>query len=151
MGIVNSVTGAVFDVLFLPFRSLSPWFAMGFISLLTAFLMLWIFKLTSNQEGIRKAKNAIKAHLLELRLYKDNMRVSLRAQGRILAANARYVACNAKPLAVMILPLLLILAQLNLWFGAAPLETGRPAVVKVGLAAGTDPEALDIAIEPRTT
>jgi len=148
MGIVNTITGAVFDALFLPFRNLSPWFAMVFVSLLTAFLMLWVFKLTSDQEGIRKAKNAIKAHLLELRLYKDNMRVSLKAQGRILKANARYVACNAKPLLVMIVPLVLILAQLNLWFGAAPLEPGRPAVVKVGLAPGADPAALDIAMEP---
>ena len=148
MSVVNLVTGGIFDALLYPFRGLPPWFGMVFVPLLTAFLMLWAFKLTSDQDGIRKAKNAIKAHLLELRLYKDNMRVSLRAQGRILRANASYIACNTKPLLVMIIPLLLILAQLNLWFGAAPLRPGETSLVKLKLAAGADPLALDVSIQP---
>jgi hypothetical protein len=148
MRIVHLVFGGIFDVLLFPFRGLSPWFGMIFVSLATAFLMLWVFKLTSNQDGIRQAKNAIKAHLLELRLFKDNMRVSLRAQGRILRANFRYVACNTKPLLVMIVPLVLILAQLNLWFGAAALKPGETTLVKLKLASGTDPLALDLQVEP---
>jgi hypothetical protein len=148
MRIVNLVFGGLFDVLLFPFRGLSPWFGMVFISLATAFLMLWVFKLTSNQDGIRRAKNAIKAHLLELRLFKDNMRVSLRAQGRILRANGRYIASNAKPLAVMIVPLVLILAQLSLWFGAGPLKPGETTLVKVKLVKAADPLALEVGIEP---
>ncbi|MGA2361174.1 MAG: hypothetical protein ABSG73_01825 [Candidatus Aminicenantales bacterium] len=148
MGIVNFVFGGIFDVLLYPFRGLSPWFGMIFVSLVTAFLMLWVFKLTSDQEGIRKSKNAIKAHLMELRLFKDNMRISLQAQGRILRANMRYIACNSRPMLIMFIPLLLILAQLNLWFGAAPLKPGEETLVKLGLARGTDPLALDVAIEP---
>jgi uncharacterized membrane protein (DUF106 family) len=148
MAVVNNAVGAVFDVLFLPFRGLSPWFAMIFISLLTAFLMLWIFKLTSNQAGIRKAKNAIKAHLLEMRLYKDNMKVSLRAQGRIFKANLLYMRSNLRPLLVMIIPLVLILAQLNLWFGAGALRPGQTALLKVQARAGENPMNLDIAVEP---
>jgi uncharacterized membrane protein (DUF106 family) len=148
MGIVNLISGGIFDVLLYPFRGLSPWFGMVFVSLITAFLMLWVFKLTSDQEGIRKAKNAIKAHLLELRLFKDNMRISLQAQGRVLRANLRYIACNSKPMLVMVVPLFLILAQLNLWFGAAPLKPGEETLVKLGLARGADPLALDVALEP---
>lgn len=148
MGIVNLVVGGIFDVLLYPFRGLSPWFGMVFVSLLTAFLMLWVFKLTSNQDGIRAAKNAIKAHLLELRLFKDNMPVSLRAQGRILRANGRYLACNLKPLLFMILPLVLVLAQINLWFGASPLRPGQVTLVKLKLAKAADPVGLDIGLEP---
>jgi uncharacterized membrane protein (DUF106 family) len=148
MGIVNLITGRVFDVLLYPFRGLSPWFGMIFVSLLTAFLMLWVFKLTSNQVGIRAAKNAIKAHLLELRLFKDNMRVSLRAQGRILRANGRYLACNTKPLLVMIVPLILILAQINLWFGASPLRPDETTLVKLKLAKTVDTAGIDIELEP---
>jgi hypothetical protein len=148
MRIVNLVFGGIFDILLFPFRGLSPWLGMIFVSLATAFLMLWVFKLTSNQDGIRKAKNAIKAHLLELRLFKDNLRISLRAQVGILRANVRYVACNAKPLLVMIAPLLFILAQLNLWFGAAALKPGESTVVKLKLARAADPLALDLQIEP---
>lgn len=148
MTIVNAAVGGIFNVVFFPFRGLSPWFGMIFVSLLTAFLMLWVFKRTSNQAGIRKAKNAIKAHLLELRLFKDNMRISLKAQGRIVRANMIYIACNSKPMLVMSLPLLLILAQLNLWFGAAPLKPGEETLVKAKVARGADPLALDIAIDP---
>ena len=148
MGVVNLVTGGIFDILLYPFRGVSPWFGMVFVSLLTAFLMLWVFKLTSDQDGIRVAKNAIKAHLLELRLFKDNMRVSLRAQGRILRANGRYLGCNLKPLLVMIVPLVLILAQINLWFGASPLRPGEQTLVKLKLTKAADPLGLDIGLEP---
>ena len=147
MGVFNLVVGRVFDVLFWPFSGFSPWFAMVFISLLTSFLMLWVFRLTSDQEGIKTAKNAIKAHLLEMRLYKDNMRVSFRSQGRILKANLKYITCNAKPLAVMIVPLLVILAQLNLWFGAAPLKPGEATLVKLELVRTADPMTIDAAVE----
>jgi uncharacterized membrane protein (DUF106 family) len=133
MGLINSILGKVFDVLLLPFRSLNPWAGMVFISLLTGLLMLLIYRLTSNQTGIRRVKDKIKAHLLELRLFKDNMGVTMKAQGRILGANARYLALNIKPLLVMIIPLVLILAQLNLWFGSEPLSVGRPAILKVRL------------------
>lgn len=148
MGVVNLVAAKIVDILVLPFRGLSPWFAMIFVSLATAFLMLWIFKLTSNQERIKKAKNAIKAHLLELRLFKDDMRISLRAQGKILKANLTYVTANLKPMLVMIVPIILVLAQLNLWFGAAALKPGEQALVKVGLDKAKDPLAIEIGLEP---
>jgi len=148
MRIVNLIFGGIFDALLFPFRGLSPWFGMIFVSLATAFLMLWVFKLTSNQDGIRKAKNAIKAHLLELRLFKDNLRVSLRAQRRILRANLSYIACNSKPMAVMIIPLVLTLAQLNLWFSVSALKPGETTLVKLKLARAADPLALELQIEP---
>jgi uncharacterized membrane protein (DUF106 family) len=133
MGLINSVLGKFFDLLLLPFRSLNPWAGLAFISLLTGLLMLFIYRLTSNQTGIRAVKERIKAHLLELRLFKDNMGVTMKAQGQILRANLNYLALNLKPLLVMIVPLILILAQLNLWFGSEPLAVGRPAILKVRL------------------
>ena len=149
MGIVNAVLGRVFDLLFLPVRGLTPWAGLIIASLLTALLMLFIFRLTSNQAGIRRTKNRIKAHLLELRLYKDNMSVSLRAQGNILIQNLRYIGYNAKPLLVMIVPIILILAQLNLWFGASPLRPGDQTLVKVKLRDGYNP--METALELRTS
>jgi uncharacterized membrane protein (DUF106 family) len=133
MGLVNSLLGKLFDLLFLPFRSLNPWVGMAFISLLTGLLMLLIYRWTSNQSGIRRVKDKIKAHLLELRLFKDNMGVTMRAQGQILRANLRYLVLNLRPLLVMIIPLVLILAQLNIWFGSEPLSTDRPAILRVRL------------------
>lgn len=139
MWIINSVLNKVFDILFLPVRGMGPWAAMVLVSLLTSFLMLFIFRHTSDQAGIKKEKNRIKAHLLELRLFKDNMGIQIRAQGRILAANLKYVGHNMKPMLVMIVPVLLILIRLNLWFGSESLKPGDSVLVKVRLAEGKYP------------
>jgi uncharacterized membrane protein (DUF106 family) len=147
MHIVSLVFGALVGAVLLPFRGLSPWFGMTAVSLLTALLMLEVYKLTSNQAAIRRAKDRIKAHLLELRLYKDDMRTTLRAQGGILKANLAYMGANLKPLAVMIVPLVLILAQLSLWFDRAPLRTGDETLVKVGLVETADPITLGLELE----
>lgn len=139
MPIVNVVFGGVVGVLLWPFRGASPWLGMIAVSLVTALLMLEVYKLTSDQAAIRRAKDRIKAHLYEMRLYKDNMRVTLAAQGAILRANLAYMAANLKPLAVMIVPLVLILAQLSVWFDRAPLRPGEETLVKVRLEPSADP------------
>jgi uncharacterized membrane protein (DUF106 family) len=147
MGVVNTILGRLFDLLLFPFRSLNPWAGMVFVSLLTGLLMLLIYRWTSNQTGIRRVKDKIKAHLLELRLFKDNMSVTMKAQGQILRANLRYLALNLKPLLVMIVPIVLILAQLNVWFGSEPLAVGRPAILKVRLEPGQDVMGTELALE----
>ena len=140
MGVLNSVFGAIFDVVFAPFRTLGPWPGMIFISLATGIVMLLIFKKTSNQEAIKRAKNRIKAHLLEIRLYKSDTAAAFRAQGAMLGANFRYMGHAVRPMLVMFIPVLLILAQLNLRYGAASLRPGEQALVKVMLAEGVGAE-----------
>jgi len=147
MHVVNVVFGGIVGAALWPFRSLGPWPGLIAVSLLTALLMLVVYKLTSNQAAIRRAKDRIKAHLLEMRLYKDNMRVTLRAQGAILKANLSYLAANLKPLAVMIVPLVLILAQLSVWYDRAPLRPGEETLVKAKFDPGVDPLTLDLALE----
>jgi hypothetical protein len=147
MQFVNLLMNGLFAFFFLPFHTLDPWVGMIFISLLTGLLMLFIFRWTSNQAGIRQVKDKIKAHLLELRLFKDSMDVTLRAQGQILRANLRYIAYSTKPMLVMIVPLLLILAQLNAWFGYRALDVGEAALLKVKLEAGMDPLELEWKLE----
>lgn len=147
MGIVNLVFGAIVGAVLWPFRGLSPWVGMVVVSLLTAALMLEVYKLTSNQAAIRRAKDRIKAHLYEMRLYKDNMRVTLASQGAILKANLSYLAANLKPLAVMIVPLVLILAQLSVWYDRAPLQPGDETLVKAALETTADPVAAGLELE----
>ena len=147
MPIVNFVFGRIVDTVLLPFRDISPWFGLTAVSLLTALLMLEVYKLTSNQAAIRRAKDRIKAHLLEMRLYKDSMRITLSAQAAILKANLLYMAANLKPLLVMFVPLVLILAQLSLWYDRAPLRPGEETLVKAGLVGTADLLALDLRLE----
>jgi uncharacterized membrane protein (DUF106 family) len=148
MWIFNSAFGKIFDVLFLPFRGMSPWIGMIFISFLTGLLMLFVFKWTSNQQGIKKVKNRIKAHLLELRLFKDSLSQSFRSQGNILRCNLKYIGYSFKPMLVMIIPLILIIIQLNFWFGYESLKPDEPAILKIKLAEDQNPIETQIDIKP---
>lgn len=147
MAILNAILGTVFDLVIAPFRTLNPWIAMAVVSVLTGLLMLAVFRWTSNQDGIRRSKDAIKAHLLELRLYNDSLAQQLRSQGRILRANGRYFGHALRPMLVMMVPVLLILVQLNLRFGSRPLAPGETALLKVKLTAGHNPIDAGIVLE----
>jgi len=147
MWIFNSIVGKIFDIVFWPFRNLSPWPAMIVISFLAGLLLLFVFRHTSNQEGIRTTKNKIKAHLLEFRLYKDSLSQPFKSLGRILLANFKYIGYALKPMLVMFIPLLLILIQLNLWFGSQPLVIGQAVLLKIKLTEGANPRQTDIQLE----
>jgi uncharacterized membrane protein (DUF106 family) len=144
---VQSVWGAAFGAFFLPFRAFGPWAAMAAVSLLTGLLMLFIFKKTSNQAGILRTKNLIKAHLLEIRLFKSDFGQTMRSQGRILLANGRYLGYAVKPMLVMLVPIMLLLLQLDVWYGARSLQPGESAIVKVTLEASATPLRTPLSIE----
>lgn len=148
MWIFQSLFGKIFDVLFFPFRSFSPWVGMVFISFLTGLFMLFVFRFTSNQEGIRKVKNRIIAHLLELLLFKDSFAIFLKAQGNILRHNLKYVGYSARPMLVMIIPLILIITHLDLWFGYQSLSRGERAILKVKLKEGYNPLEISFSVLP---
>jgi len=145
MWIINTIVGKIFEILFLPFQNMSPWIGMIVVSLLTGLLMLFIYKYTSNQEGIRKVKNKIKAHLLELRLYKDSLSISFKAQGNILRANFKYIGLAFKPLLVMIIPVMLILIQLNFWFAYDSLNPKQNTILRIKL--GDDVSLMETQID----
>ena len=64
MDLFNKIITWIFDILFYPFAGLHPVWGLIFISVITGVLMLLIFKVTSNQAGIRKTKSHIQAYLL---------------------------------------------------------------------------------------
>lgn len=149
MWIFNTIFGKLFEVLFLPFKNMNPWIPMIVISLLTVALVLFIYKYTSNQEGIKKTKNRIKAHLLELRLFQDSMSVSLKAQGNILRANFKYLGYNSKPLLVMIIPFILIVVQLDFWFAYESFSLKQNTILRVKL--GEEISLMDMKIDIKTS
>ena len=148
MWVFNSVFGKIFVLFFYPFQSMSPWIGMILISFLTALLMLFVYRFTSNQQGIKEVKNKIKAHLLELWLFKDSMSLTLKAQGKIIRYNLKYIGYALKPFLVMIIPIILILIQLSLWFEYKALEPGQKTILVVKLKEGQNLLNIDIAVEP---
>jgi hypothetical protein len=124
----------LFDALFWPFRSLNPIWALLAISVLTGILILIIFRYTSNQEAIRQVKERLKAHLLALWLFQDQLSVVFRTQGRLLYTSLIYTRHALIPLAVMIVPLVLIMLQLEVRLGQSPVRPGDSFLLTATLA-----------------
>jgi len=118
-----------FDALAWPFQR---WPAGGLllISALTGVAMLLVFKATSNQRAIRRTRDLIRAHMLAMRLFRDDARVVVESQKKVLRTNLTYLRYAVVPI-VFILPIaVLIMVQLNLRYGPAPARPGEAVVVK---------------------
>jgi len=126
---------ALFDVLMQPWTKQSPWPVMFVSSLVTAAVLVLLFRISSNAEAIRQSRNRLLARTLELLMFQHDLRVSLTACGRISWANAVYLYQFLRPMAVSVIPLLLIFAQLESWFQWRPLHVGERTVLTVELDA----------------
>jgi uncharacterized membrane protein (DUF106 family) len=123
-----------FDAGLAQLRFLPAYFALTLVAAGLAIVILLAFRYASDQRRLLATKNAIKAHLLELWLFRDDVPLVLRAQRSILRLNLRYLGLTLKPLLVTLVPLALVLISLDGWFGARPLRPGEAAVVSVHLA-----------------
>ena len=120
----NAVSSAVFDVLLAPLGEGHAWFDLVFWSVAGGIVALIVYKYVSNQRGIQRAKNAIKVHLLEIRLFKEDIAQVLGATAKILLKNGLYLGHNMLPLLVMIVPMMTILFQLEAHYAFDPLPVG---------------------------
>jgi len=135
MTYLNAALGVAVDLLLRPFERLPAVAGLAFVSLLTAIGMLLVFKKTSRQDRLDAVKRRIHAALFEMRLFADDLPALFRAQGEILLCNLSYLRLSLVPLLWMLVPITLLLAQLQMYYGYAGLEPGRPVIVKVKLGA----------------
>lgn len=129
--VINCAANAVFDLWLWPFQSLPPIWQVCITALPVTVVALLIFRYASNQDGITAAKNKIKAYLLELWLYKDDIGILLRAQGRVLRWSLVYMRYSLVPMAIMIVPFALVVVQLESQFAFRGLEPGESAILSI--------------------
>jgi len=144
MGTFNRVASAVFDRLLAPFGAAprwAPWLDLALWSALSGVVALLVYKLVSSQRGIARTKNLIKLHLLEIRLFKEDILGVFVSTAKIVLRNVVYIAHNLAPMAVMLVPMLVILAQLVAWYGYSPLPSGSVRLLKVQLDRARSPVA----------
>src|SRR5437899_6324667 len=110
------------------------------LSLLIGLLMVVVFRYTSDQKAIRLAKDQLKAHLLAVRLFHDQLPVVLSSYGRILRCTGHSLRLPFKPLLFVVLPLTFLIVQLDRYLVWSPLQYGHASLVKVRT---TSPEALN--------
>lgn len=139
---LNHVANAAGEILLAPVQRLPGWLSATLIGAVTGVLMLIVFKYTSNQPAIKRTRDRIKANMLALSIFKDNLPVSLRCQACVLIEALRLARHSLFPMALLTVPMVLILGQMALRYQARPLAVGEESIVSVRLMPG-DAEALD--------
>jgi hypothetical protein len=93
--------------------------------------LVLLFGYTSDQKAIGIAKNQLQAHLLAVRLYRDQVHVVMGSYGKIGRGLGRYLRLAFKPLLYGIIPLTLLIVQLDRLLGLAPIQASIPFLLTV--------------------
>jgi hypothetical protein len=120
----NALSTAVFDRLLAPFGEAHAAFDLVFWSVFCGIVALVAYKYVSNQAAIARNKEAIKVHLIEVRLFKDDLLQVLASFGKVLFRNAAYLGHNLLPMLVLFAPMMTVLCQLEAHYAHAPLPPG---------------------------
>jgi uncharacterized membrane protein (DUF106 family) len=113
----------------------SPLSIVIIVSVVVGLLMVVLFGYTSDQKAIGIAKDQLKAHLLAVRLYRDQIPVVMGSYGKILRGTGRYLKLAFKPLLYVIIPITLLMVQIDRYLGATPIAVNAPFLLTIHLAA----------------
>jgi len=100
------------------------------ISLVVGLGMVLLFGYTSDQKAIHTAKDRLKAHLLALRLFQDQIQIVVRSYVRIVLATGHYLRLAFKPLLFVIVPITFLIVQVDRYLGLTPLSTGQTFLIQ---------------------
>jgi hypothetical protein len=131
----NSIAGRAAALAVLN-RSLftSPLAIVIWVSLVVGLVMVVLFGYTSDQKAIGIAKDQLKAHLLAVRLYRDQIPVVMGSYGKILRGTGRYLKLAFMPLLYVIIPITLLMVQIDRYLGQTPIAVNSPFLLTVKLA-----------------
>lgn len=130
---INVPINAAGKYLLAPVGLMPGWLSNTIIAAVTGVLLLILFKHTSNQQAIGRVKDDIKANMLTLKLFKDSIQVTLKAQGHLFKGALLLLCYAIVPLLIMIVPIAFLFGQMGLWYQARPLRVGEEALVTVKL------------------
>ncbi|HEV8112232.1 MAG TPA: hypothetical protein VGR31_05615 [Planctomycetota bacterium] len=159
MNALNHGLTRMFDRLLAPLEHFGFAFALVVTSAVFGILALIAFKHLSSQRRIKAAKDKIKAHLIEIRIYQDDLAIVGRAIGKVLLRNFQYLALNFGPFIPLSIPFVLVIAQLAVRYGFDPIRVhgpdeqvmpGRGTLIEVELARerAADIAGLEIQLPP---
>jgi hypothetical protein len=136
MATLNSALRSLIDLVQAPLAGMPPLVGVALWSVPVGVFALWIFKRTSNQRRIAAVKTQIHACLFEIRLFNDDLRAILRAQGEILRHVVHYQGLALIPMAFILPPLVLLMVQLHAFYGFHGLRPGDETLVTLSFEDG---------------
>src|SRR4030088_3045163 len=114
----------------------SPLAIVVVVSLVVGLLIVILFGYSSDQKAIGVAKDQLKAHLLAVRLYRDQIPVVMGSYGKILRGTGRYLKLAFKPLMYVIILISLLIVQIERYLGATPIPPNTPFLLTVHTTGG---------------
>ncbi len=147
LALLNPICTAIGDAVYAVVGPLPAWAGLTVLSIAAGVIMLIAFRYTSNQKAIARAKDEIKANILALKLFKDDLGVMFRCQVRLFWCILRLQRYVLTPVLIMLLPMLLGLAQMGLRHQWRPLRPGEPTLIRLTTADASESPAA-ISIEP---
>jgi uncharacterized membrane protein (DUF106 family) len=125
----------------------SPLAIVVVVSVVIGLVMVVLFGYTSDQKAIGIAKDQLKAHLLAVRLYRDQIPVVMGSYGKILRGTGRYLKLAFMPLLYVIIPITLLMIQIDRYLGQTPLAANTPFLLTVHLSRNSSDVLNDVSID----
>lgn len=131
MDTLNTILCALGHAAFAALGWLSPLGALLAISAVFGVLMTIAFRYTSNQRALRRVADQTRANLLAIRLFRDDLGVTVRAQGALLKATGLRLWHSLRPMAILIVPFFFVLVQIAMRYESRAPSVGEPIHVVV--------------------
>lgn len=156
MNAVNALLTKAFDFVLTPLEWMGAAVALIVLSGVFGVLALYVFKLISWQAGIKAAKDRIKGHMIEIRIFQDDLRIVGRAVAMVLVRNLQYLGLNFGPILPLAIPFAFLAAQFVVRYAYDPLPVvaadarllpGQGTLVEVQLAPGRWSEVSGLTLE----
>ncbi|MDF1801107.1 MAG: hypothetical protein P1V81_18210 [Planctomycetota bacterium] len=156
MDALNGLANGLFNLLLWPFEGLGALVTLTVVSIVFMPLSMLFFKRFSSQKGIAAAKGKIKGHMIEIRIYQDDLMVVMKAVCKVMYYNLKYLFLNFAPFVPLSIPFVIVVAQLVVRFGFAPipveeneladLRPGQGVMIEVVFDEDSKAKALDLEI-----
>jgi uncharacterized membrane protein (DUF106 family) len=140
-----------FDFVLSPFSGMSSYVGLTILSVVTGIVMIFLYKVTTDQKKLKQVKEMIKIHFLEIRLFKDDMSEMFAIQKNILKKNFTYLRYTLKSAVVLIIPILFIIIDMNVRYSYRPVQPGESFVVSAVTENAESLERIELLLSPGLT
>ncbi len=130
---LNIIANTIGSVLLGFIAAVPGWLSNTIISAVVGVFFLFLLKYCSNQKAIGNIRSQISANLLALKLFKDSMIVTFKAQGQLFKYAFLLFVNMIFPMLVGLIPFCLIVTQMSLWYEFRPLQVGEETLATVKL------------------
>lgn len=144
MDSLNSFLTATADAFFSLWTAAPAWMPLVIVSIFAGLVAAVVFRFTSRQDVLRRDAELMRAQLLAMKLFRDDLGTLWGSLGSLLRYAAARLWHSLPPVVVLTIPFVLLLVQLARWYEHAPLVAGDQAIVVLQLAPHAWSHASDI-------